>query len=120
MRMNNRIVLWPTVCLAVLFACTGLADDTVPDRLPAPVLAALKQQRMPAGGMSVYVREIGSPLPLLAYGADTPRNPASTMKLLTTLVALERLGPAYAWKTEAYTSAPVRGGRMEGDLHPIF
>ena len=39
------------------------------------------------------------------------------MKILTTLVALEKLGPAYAWKTEAYASAAVRKGRLDGDLY---
>ena len=28
-------------------------------------------------------------------------NPASVMKLVTTYAALELLGPAYRWKTEA-------------------
>jgi D-alanyl-D-alanine carboxypeptidase/D-alanyl-D-alanine-endopeptidase (penicillin-binding protein 4) len=104
-------------CLALLFAGHGAAQDATPDRLPAPVLAALKQQRMSPGGMSVYVREIGNPLPLIAHGADTPRNPASAMKLLTTLVSLEKLGPAYTWKTEAYAGAPVRNGHLAGDLY---
>jgi D-alanyl-D-alanine carboxypeptidase/D-alanyl-D-alanine-endopeptidase (penicillin-binding protein 4) len=65
----------------------------------------------------VYVHEVGQPEPVLAVSADTPRNPASTMKLLTTLVALEELGPAYTWKTEAYATAPVREGILDGDLY---
>ncbi len=38
------------------------------------------------------------------------------MKLVTTYAALELLGPAYRWKTEAYASAPTREGVLEGDL----
>jgi D-alanyl-D-alanine carboxypeptidase/D-alanyl-D-alanine-endopeptidase (penicillin-binding protein 4) len=43
-------------------------------------------------------------------------NPASVMKLVTTYAGLELLGPAYAWKTEAYASGPLRDGVLEGDL----
>lgn len=100
-----------------LIAGQAQAADAVVENLPAAVTAALKQQHMSSKGLSVYVREIDSPLPLVAYGADTPRNPASTMKLLTTLAALERLGPAYTWKTEAYADAPVINGRLDGNLY---
>ncbi len=93
------------------------AAGAAAENLPEAVSTVLKQQHMSAKGLSIYVREIGSPLPLVAYAADTPRNPASTMKLLTTLVALERLGPAYTWKTEAYAGATVRDGRLDGDLY---
>ncbi|HJX16612.1 MAG TPA: D-alanyl-D-alanine carboxypeptidase/D-alanyl-D-alanine-endopeptidase [Acidiferrobacterales bacterium] len=85
--------------------------------LPAEVARTLKQHGLSSRGVSVYVHEIGQPEAILAVNADEPRNPASTMKLLTTLVALEELGPAYAWKTEAYASAPVRDGVLDGDLY---
>jgi D-alanyl-D-alanine carboxypeptidase/D-alanyl-D-alanine-endopeptidase (penicillin-binding protein 4) len=87
------------------------------NRLPAPVLQALKRQGLPPEGLSVYVHEVGAETPLVAVAADTPRNPASVMKLVTTLAALEELGPAYAWKTEAYATGAVRNGRLEGDLY---
>ncbi len=85
--------------------------------LPAEVVQTLKRHGLSSIGLSVYVHEVGQPEPVLAVNADLPRNPASTMKLLTTLVALEELGPAYTWKTEAYAMAPVRDGVLEGDLY---
>lgn len=93
------------------------ASDQPPDPLPAPIRAVLKQQPLSAKGLSIYVHEIGASAPVLAYDADTPRNPASTMKLLTTLAALEILGPAYTWKTEAYVGTLVRAGRLDGDMY---
>lgn len=88
-----------------------------PTALPEPVAQALKRQGVSTRGLSVYVHDVGSRVPLLAVAADTPRNPASTMKLLTTLAALEELGPAYQWKTEAYTAGALRDGRLDGDLY---
>ncbi len=44
------------------------------------------------------------------------RNPGSTIKLLTTLVAIDLLGPAYTWKTDVFVLGDVENGRLEGDL----
>jgi len=93
------------------------AQSAPSETLPAEVTQVLKRHGLSAQGLSVYVQEVGQPEPVLAVSADAPRNPASTMKLLTTLVALEELGPAYTWKTEAYASAPVRAGVLDGDLY---
>lgn len=109
--MPGILVLIPGLLMAAL---TQAAPS---ETLPAEVARTLKQHGLSARGLSVYVHEIGQPEPILAVSADTPRNPASTMKLLTTLVALEELGPAYTWKTEAYASAPVRDGVLDGDLY---
>ncbi len=85
--------------------------------LPEAVTQTLKREGVTPKGVSAYVHEIGQPKPLLAVAADAPRNPASTVKLLTTLAALEELGPAYRWKTEVYAAGPVRDGRLDGDLY---
>ncbi len=110
---------WLAVATFWLTAVAIAAEDAPApaNRLPAPVLQALKRQGLPPEGLSVYVHEVGAETPLVAVAADTPRNPASVMKLVTTLAALEELGPAYTWKTEAYTTGTIRDGRLEGDLY---
>ncbi len=87
------------------------------DRLPEPVATALKRHGFPTRGLSLYVHEIGQDEPVLSVAADVPRHPASTIKLLTTLVAIEELSPAWRWKTEAYVTQPVRDGHLAGDLY---
>jgi len=62
------------------------------------------------------VREIGRDEPLVSYNAEVPRNPASTMKVLTTYAALELLGPAYTWRTRAWAAGPVQDLVLDGDL----
>ncbi|MEM6566734.1 MAG: D-alanyl-D-alanine carboxypeptidase/D-alanyl-D-alanine-endopeptidase [Pseudomonadota bacterium] len=42
--------------------------------------------------------------------------PASTLKSVTALYALDRLGAAYTFKTRAIATGPLRAGRIEGDL----
>jgi D-alanyl-D-alanine carboxypeptidase/D-alanyl-D-alanine-endopeptidase (penicillin-binding protein 4) len=48
------------------------------------------------------VQEVGAAQPTVVHEAQDTMNPASVMKLVTTYAALELLGPAYRWKTEAY------------------
>ena len=103
--------------LALILLAAMPARAAPSETLPAEVVQTLKRHGLSARGLSVYVHEVDQPEPLLAVAADVPRNPASTMKLLTTLVALEELGPGWTWKTEAYASAPVRDGVLDGDLY---
>ena len=97
--------------LLSLGAATACADS-----LPPPVKQALQQADLPASALSVWVQDTQGKRPLLAIGAERAVNPASTMKLVTTYAALELLGPAYVWKTEAYAAGPVKAGVLDGDL----
>jgi D-alanyl-D-alanine carboxypeptidase/D-alanyl-D-alanine-endopeptidase (penicillin-binding protein 4) len=86
------------------------------DRLPAPVARVLKSAGVPASAVAVLVQDVDARMPRASFNADKPMNPASAMKLLTTYAALELLGPAYTWKTEALATAPLKDGVLEGDL----
>ncbi|MEQ8497097.1 MAG: D-alanyl-D-alanine carboxypeptidase/D-alanyl-D-alanine-endopeptidase, partial [Gammaproteobacteria bacterium] len=44
------------------------------------------------------------------------RNPASTIKLVTTWTALDLLGPTHTWSTHLYALGPLRDGVLDGDL----
>jgi serine-type D-Ala-D-Ala carboxypeptidase/endopeptidase (penicillin-binding protein 4) len=79
-------------------ASAAIADDY----LPPAVLQGLRQVGIPASSVGVVVQEVGAPRASLALNAAQPKNPASVMKLVTTLAALELLGSAYRWKTEVY------------------
>jgi D-alanyl-D-alanine carboxypeptidase/D-alanyl-D-alanine-endopeptidase (penicillin-binding protein 4) len=83
---------------------------------PAVVRAELDAAGVPTEAVGLYVQEVGTATPLLAWNAEKPMNPASAMKLLTTLAALEVLGPAYTWRTEVYADGLLRGDVLEGDL----
>lgn len=84
--------------------------------LPPPLDRVLREQRLPETAVSVLVQAVDAPSPVLALHIDEPRNPASTIKLVTTFVALEQLGPQYRWRTEAHLLGPLQDGVLEGDL----
>jgi len=54
---------------------------------------------------------------LYARNADDAFIPASTLKLLTGSAALETLGTAFRFRTEAYVTDPVESGFLRGTLH---
>jgi len=102
--------LLPAALCAAAFA--AFARDT----LPPQVAQALAAARVPQGSVAIAVQEAGAARPVLRVNDAVSLNPASTMKLVTTYAALERLGPAYRWKTEAYLGGELRDGVLAGDL----
>ena len=100
--------------IALLLA-TGLPSVQAAS-LPGPVARALAQADIPESAAAFYVHEIGARRPLLEVGAGQPMNPASAIKLVTSYAALELLGPAFHWATEAYAAGAVSDGVLEGDL----
>ena len=100
--------------LALLWLC---ATTTRANDLPAPVAQALKGAGIPVAATALWVGEVDAAKPRLAVNARAALNPASTMKLVTTYAALDLLGPAYVWKTEAFANGVLNDGVLTGDLH---
>jgi len=107
-----RKLLPALFCLCVLFAPSAHASD-----FPAPVAQALKNAGIPQAATALWVAEVDAGKPRLAVNARAALNPASTMKLVTTYAALDLLGPAHVWKTEAFATGTLNDGVLSGDLH---
>jgi D-alanyl-D-alanine carboxypeptidase/D-alanyl-D-alanine-endopeptidase (penicillin-binding protein 4) len=117
---------------AVLLLCSPLgavaartpedgADAAAPSRsdpavLPAQIRRVLSHHEVDPDSLSIYIHEVGAPGPAFTFNAAQPRNPASTMKVVTTYAALEMLGPGYRWHTELVADGAIVGDTLEGDL----
>lgn len=102
---------------AWLFAFACLAAHAQ-ERFPASVQQALKAASLPAESVAVVVQPVEGGKTTLRHRPDAPMNPASLMKLVTTYGALELLGPAYTWRSEALAdSTPDGNGVLAGDLY---
>lgn len=84
--------------------------------LPTRIAQALHAQGISEAAASIVVKDVLSGEVYLALHAQEPRSPASTLKVLTGLAALETLGPSYHWHTRAYAAGAVTDGRLHGDL----
>jgi len=86
--------------------------------LPNEIAAALDRAGLPLKSFGFYVQPVDAAAPeaLAALNAEEPFLLASTTKLVTSLAALDLLGSAHHWRTEAFATAPVVNGRLNGDL----
>lgn len=109
-----------------MFFCAGLISVATQAQtpayektaeLPAAVTAALQQARLDEANLSVYVRSPINNQILLAKNAGVARNPASAMKMLTTIVAIDELGPTFRWKTQILSDEPLQAGKLAGNLY---
>ncbi|OEZ61387.1 D-alanyl-D-alanine carboxypeptidase/D-alanyl-D-alanine-endopeptidase [Duganella sp. HH105] len=91
-----------------------LAAGTAHAELPEPISALLQAAHIPPEGAGIVVMR--GDATLVSHNAQQSMQPASTMKLFTTLTALEQLGPAFRARTEFRTSAEVVNGVLQGDL----
>jgi D-alanyl-D-alanine carboxypeptidase/D-alanyl-D-alanine-endopeptidase (penicillin-binding protein 4) len=112
-RAGLKAHLTAFLVLAVLaIPAAALSEDT----LPVSVQSALNHRQVPDESLSIYIEDLESGEVLLRWQDGVARNPGSTIKLLTTLVALDLLGPTYVWKTEVYALADIVDDRLDGDL----
>jgi D-alanyl-D-alanine carboxypeptidase/D-alanyl-D-alanine-endopeptidase (penicillin-binding protein 4) len=84
--------------------------------LPPEVKAELDRAKVPHDAMVVVVHELGTRSPRLDWRGDQAANPASLMKLYTTLAALDTLGPAWRWNTPVWLDGRVEDGVLDGSL----
>jgi D-alanyl-D-alanine carboxypeptidase/D-alanyl-D-alanine-endopeptidase (penicillin-binding protein 4) len=108
----------PIVLLLLFWALPAAAQGpSYDERLPVPVARALKAAGIPQSAVAIVVQEAGTVLSRVSVNAGQAMNPASTMKLVTTFAALDVLGPAYTWRTDALVAAPPADGVLAGDLY---
>jgi len=65
---------------------------------------------------SVVVRSLKHDDTLYSLNASRMQTPASTMKVVTSAVAAEKLGWDYRYTTKIYATGPLSGGDLDGDL----
>lgn len=98
---------------------TASAQHTIAARadLPGRISLVLDGYNIPEGSYSILVENLTQPNQAIRINTATAMQPASTIKTLTTLVALHELGPDYQWPTEVYTLGEVdSNGNLNGDL----
>ena len=110
----------PRLFTLALLACASSASSAAAGwsepaaGLPPAVADLLRASNIPQQALGAIVLRGDSTL--LSHGAATSMQPASTMKLLTSMVALEQFGPAFRARTELRSSAEQVDGVLTGDL----
>ncbi len=84
----------------VAFSFLAFSFSVAAASLPSELKNTFSEAHIPLGDVSLWVAPAGSSTARLSYNATKSMQPASCAKLVTTLAALELLGPDYRWKTQ--------------------
>ncbi|MCS7012331.1 MAG: D-alanyl-D-alanine carboxypeptidase/D-alanyl-D-alanine-endopeptidase [Chloroherpetonaceae bacterium] len=67
------------------------------------------------GTIGVAIQTVGGET-IYAYHQDELFKPASNLKLITSAVAIEKLGASYRYRTDFFVEGEIRGGTLQGNL----
>ena len=133
-RAQYRHCLFLLFCASTILLVVGLAhaadlvsQETAFQYIPKAVASSLEKSQIPQDAISISVTEIGQAhqgkeiqyfsKTALDWRSTEAMNPASTMKLVTTLAGLDVLGPQYRWRTKLFTDGAIRQGVLKGNLY---
>ncbi|MGI9394106.1 MAG: D-alanyl-D-alanine carboxypeptidase/D-alanyl-D-alanine endopeptidase [Boseongicola sp.] len=122
--MSRRTIL---TGLAAGLGSVAMAEAPSAIIRPAPRVGPVKIARKSIGANLVRAAGLGGTVTYLLADANSGEvldsrfqtramPPASTMKAITSLYALERLGSKYRFKTDVYARGSISNGRLDGDL----
>lgn len=100
-----------------LLLASFCAPISAQESLPSRLTALLNKDKLTRANLSVLVLPIEETTPVLSVNAERPMNPASTMKIITSLVALEELGPNYRWNTALLSEQKINKAKLDGNLY---
>ena len=111
--------LWLAALFSINFPC--YAQQSLPAPSPEPLPASVRQVMQATGIEDQHLALVvlpaeGGPA-RYSHRADVPMSPASTLKVLTTVSALDTLGPDYHWHTALLSDGARKGDRLRGDLY---
>lgn len=114
-----------SVALLAVSASVGITNTTIADAPSAIDIKdafvkrldfIFKDEKLAKTNLGVEVFSLTRQEVLYARNADSALAPASSIKLLTSLVALKKLGPDYTYKTEVYMDGVLAHGILKGNL----
>lgn len=113
MPQHKTVIFLYVLLLIIPIQGYGLHTHT---QIPQSVINLMNRYKIPKDSLSLYIVDLDHDHPLLELNPDTPRHPASTIKLLTTYAGLAILGPDYKWETRFYLDGDLSKGTLRGNL----
>jgi D-alanyl-D-alanine carboxypeptidase/D-alanyl-D-alanine-endopeptidase (penicillin-binding protein 4) len=101
-------------CLLLLTGCAAVRHDNT---LPPSVIAALQKAEMTDAVLGLVAYPLADPTRGVRVNPNLPRQPGSTMKLVTATVALERLGANARGRTDLMVAEKPEQGVIKGALY---
>lgn len=77
----------------------------------------LVDNRLQGATTAISIRKASDGELIYSHQGDVRVRPASVMKLLTSITALETLGQTHTFKTELYTDGEIKNGTVQGNIY---
>ncbi len=107
---------WYPLLAGLLAASLAATSAQAQDALPPAVKAALARIEVPPEALAAVALPLGHRALPWRHRADEAMQPGSAMKLVTAVVALDRLGATHLGRTKLLSAAPLEAGVLQGDL----
>ncbi len=109
--MKKALVCQCIALLAGLFVATGPSQAG----LPKVLTQALVKAGIQSDDVALWIAPVGKTTPQLALNEKKVMKPASVVKVVSTVAALDLLGPDYRWKTRWLSDGlPDKNGTVSG------
>ena len=111
------------LCAAILSLLHGEAraeeksNDKYKQALTKRLAFIFKDEKLDKTHLGVEVYSLSKQEKLFELNADKALSPASSIKVLTALVALKKLGPDFVYKTDLLVDGTLQKGVLKGNLY---
>ena len=97
MQAHNRLTL------KIFFFLWVIVSVSVSAELPQPYKQLINKYNFKKDSFSIVVKNLTVPeKKAIIYNGSKNFNPASLTKIITSFIALDKLGPNYKWKSDFY------------------
>ena len=103
----------------IFFIAMGHTTILAQSDLQNKISAFAKAPNLKAANISIDVRDLSSNQSLASYQENKSLSPASSIKLFTTAIALDKLGGDFKFKTELRHDGTIENGTINGNLYIV-
>lgn len=96
---------------------TVVIDSTIAENIPVQLKKLTQDRFFRRTQMGLMVYDLTADTIIFTYNEKQRLRPASTIKLLTAITALDRLGRDYQFKTSFYYTGRINSRTLEGDIY---
>ena len=107
------------ILFLALICCLSVASMAQEDSLRIKLDSLLRDPLFETTQVGLMVFDLDADTVLYQYQARQLMRPASTMKLVTAITALDRLGGAYEYKTSFYYTGTIADSVLTGNLYCV-
>ena len=108
---------WRLFILSIQFLiCNDIHASVNEEKFINKIDVILTESKINKDDFSLSLQKVNSDNSLISINSQKQRHPASLIKIVTTLGALEILGPNYYWETLFFTDGKIIGNNLIGNL----